>query len=321
MEHFLTVDILSIIAEYLDNAKDYFHLFQINKFVYNNVLNNNETILTNEIFKKDVIIYLDEKFPNYFFQLQNLNTQIYEKDNFNLIEKFKYLKFLEVRNLPQNFIIPNLPLLKELIIIKSNLQENTLINLQKHLRILDLQWCTLKDNCLNYLIHLQEFKTYKCHRWTDECLQKLINLEYLSIRLEDIYEEDFKNLTKLKTLDIEGNVLSENCFTNLINLKELNVSKCTNFTGKCLLNLTNLQKLYLFSSNIKDEYFKNLKNLKEINFESCNEILGECLFFLNNLEELSISYNDNLKDEYFKNLNNLKVFKAEYCNSLNGDFL
>ncbi|KAL9643345.1 hypothetical protein ABK040_014800 [Willaertia magna] len=156
MEHFLTVDILSLIGEYLDDAKDYFHLFQINKFVYNNILNNNGTILRNNLFKNDLVIYLNEKLPNYVFQLQNLNIVTQTEDENNLLNKFNYLKYLAIKYLPENFTFPNLPLLEELIIENSVLQQNSLINLQQQLNILNLHECTLNDNCLNYLNSLQE---------------------------------------------------------------------------------------------------------------------------------------------------------------------
>ncbi|KAL9650921.1 hypothetical protein ABK040_015024 [Willaertia magna] len=321
MEHFLTPDILLIIGEYIDNVKDYIHLFQINKLVYNNILNNGQVVLRNNIFKKDVNLCLNEKLPTYLFQLQNLNTQTEnEMNNFNLLNKFKYLKYLEIQNLPENFIFSNLPLLEELIIDESNLQENTLFNLQQTLTSLQLYSCKLNDNCLNYLNNLQELKLTDCKELSGECLQnfkqltkldvncfdndnftkyisdlinltnltihkaepqynsnflqKLINLKDLSIILKDIY--DFKNLTKLKTEDISGNILSENCFKNLINLKELNVANCTNFTGKCLLNLINLEILNVRTTNVKDEYFKNLKNLKQVDF-NINYLLICCV--------------------------------------------
>ncbi|KAL9649504.1 hypothetical protein ABK040_000743 [Willaertia magna] len=176
MEHFLTVDILSMIGEYVDNAKDYIHLFQINKFVYNNILNNNETVLKNKIFKKH-FIYLNEKLPNYLFQLQNLNIAQEEEEiiNFNLLEKFKYLKYLKIEKLPKYFIFPNLPFLEELIIEISTLQENTLINLQQQLKILNLDECTANDDCLNYLINLQELKLACSDELTGECLQNFKN--------------------------------------------------------------------------------------------------------------------------------------------------
>ncbi|KAL9643355.1 hypothetical protein ABK040_014809 [Willaertia magna] len=350
MEHFLTVDILSIIAEYLDNVKDFIHLFQINKFVYNNILNNNGTVLRNKIFK-NVIIYLNERLPNYLFQLQNLNIEQQEENdinNFNLLNKFNYLKYLEIENLPENFIFPNLPLLEELIITKSNLQENTLINLQHQLKNLDLYECTSNDNCLNYLNNLQKLKLWDCQGVSGKCLKNFKQLTKLEIYCHENnhYTKYISDLTNLKYLTLDKsnsltntnflqklinleylsifieNVVSENCFTNLINLKELDVSNSTcNFTGKCLLNLTNLERLYVQSTNVKDEYLKNLKNLKEVNFGYCYEITGECLLYLNNLEDLYISNNDNLKDEYFKNLNNLKFLNIYHCNGLNGEFL
>ncbi|KAL9643352.1 hypothetical protein ABK040_014806 [Willaertia magna] len=160
MEHFLTVDILSIIAEYLDNVKDFIHLFQINKFVYNNILNNSQTVLRNNIFKKEVILCLNEKLPPYLFQLQNLNitqTERKEINNFNLLNKFKYLNYLEIQRIPENFIFPNLSL-KKLHIDISALQQNTLINLQKQLTALEFDTCIVNDNCLNYLNNLQTLK-------------------------------------------------------------------------------------------------------------------------------------------------------------------
>ncbi|KAL9644606.1 hypothetical protein ABK040_015345 [Willaertia magna] len=371
MEHFLTTDILLIISEFLDNVKDYIHLFQINKFVYKNtLLNNNETaVLQNELFKKETI-YFNEKLPSYLFQLKYLNTS-QENENNNLLHKFNNLKYLKIQNVPENFIFPNLPFLEELIIRKSTLHQNTLINLQQQLKIIDIHCCKLNDNCLSYLNNLQELNLI-CDKISGECLQnfknliklnahfsidynddftkyvknltnlkhltirysepinnsnflkKLTNLEYLSVILEDIYEEDFKNLTKIKILNISGNILSENCFTNLVNLIELNVNNSTNFTGKCLLNLTNLERLKVMDTNVKDEYFKNLKKLKQVNLSYCNEITvlcvrkcenltGKCFEYLVNLKSLYIFRNNSIKEENLEklvNLNDLSFFKC-----------
>ncbi|KAL9653870.1 hypothetical protein ABK040_012930 [Willaertia magna] len=349
MEHFLTPDILSTIGEYLNNVKDYIHLFQINKFVYNNILNDNETILRNEIFKKEVIICLNEKLPSYLFKLQNLNiTQ--ENNDFNLLNKFKYLKYLEIQKLPKDFIFPNLSFLEELKIKNSNLQSSTLVNLQQKLKILNIARCTIKDDCLNYLNNLQELivKLIKLHfehsikkddftknieniinlkhltihnyypNYNSNFLEKLTNLEYLSIDLENINEENFKNLTKLTTLDISGTILPEenNCFTNLVNLTELTVGDCINFNGKCLLNFTNLEKLNISKNEkLTDDSFKNLKNLRRLNIRNCQNLNGECFQYLNKLEDLHFT-DLNISDKYLQNLTNLKYLSFTQCPSL-----
>ncbi|KAL9643370.1 hypothetical protein ABK040_001382 [Willaertia magna] len=322
MEHFLSIDILINIGEYLNNVEDYIHLFQINKFVYKNILNNFNAVLRNEIFKKDVIIYLNKRLPNYLFQLQYLNIILGNEINFTFFDKFKYLKYLEIQSLPENFIFPNLQLLEELIIKKSNLQKFTLINLQQQLTSLDLQNCFVKDEDISYFINLKKLNALQCDELTGECLQNFTNLVDLSIELKDINEIDFYNLKQLKKLQIKGNILYENCFTDLVNLTELDVTNCNNFNGKCLLNLINLEKLNVYGTIVKDEYLKNLINLKEVDLSYCNKITGECLLSFINLEYLTLKKNLSLRDdEYFKNLNNLKTLNISDCHDLKGKFL
>ncbi|KAL9643356.1 hypothetical protein ABK040_014810 [Willaertia magna] len=323
MEHFLTTDILSLIGEYLNDVKDYIHLFQINKFVYNNILNNNQTVLRNDIFKNEVLLCLNEKFPLYLFQLQNLNIVQDEINNFNLLDNFNYLKYLEIQNLPENFIFPNLPLLAELIIKKSTLQENTLINLPQQLKILNLHECTLEDNCLNYLNNLQELKLLDCKELSGECLQNFKQLTKLDIRR--FYGHNFTNyisdLINLKHLTIQRHEFkyNSNFLQKLINLEYLNVT-LEDIYEEDFNKLKKLQTLNISGNILSENCFTNLKNLKELSTSGCNNFTGKCLLNLKNLEKLNILETD-VKDEYLINLQNLKEIYLLYCNKITGECL
>ncbi|KAL9651092.1 hypothetical protein ABK040_002809 [Willaertia magna] len=359
MEHFLSSDILSKIASYLGDVEDYLNLFQINKYVYENILNNKDFIL-DSIFKNRSIP-LTEKLPNYLFKLKYLNIDNKQlNNNLQLLSKFKNVKKK-----------------KELVISHSTLQKETLINL-KQLKYLHFLHCKLNDDCLNYLNNLEELKFRNCKEITGECLQNfkklstlqvhrenknnfvnyiedlinlkyllihclgslnnpnfmknIINLEYLSIDLEYVpnknikYLENIKYLNNLKTFNVygDGEFSSlgeyERYFSNLTNLTELRVNYIYDFSGICLLNLINLEKLNISSTEVIDEYLLNLNKLKELNISNCRNIKGNCLKNMNCLTTLHIESRNNINYESLLGLTNLKTLNCAHNSDITDEY-
>ncbi|KAL9653355.1 hypothetical protein ABK040_001991 [Willaertia magna] len=89
MEHFLSIDILLKIGEYLNDIKDYIYLLHINKFTYQNILNN--VIFRTELFQYKKLT-LTENLPKYLFKIENLSLNKKGND-FNLLNEFKYKIF------------------------------------------------------------------------------------------------------------------------------------------------------------------------------------------------------------------------------------
>ncbi|KAL9642546.1 hypothetical protein ABK040_011113 [Willaertia magna] len=348
MENF-SIDILFKISEFFNNIKDYLSFFQTNKFIYENVLKNNTQVLRSEMFKKKLIT-LTSSLPNYLFQIESLNLNKKGND-FNLLENFKYLKYLNIKRLNNEEYILQFPFLKELVIYNSFLFNNNLLSLQ-NLNSLTLQNCNLNDDCLNNLNNLMELNIIECEEINGECLQNLkmltkfyfknfkienniftkhlenlMNLKHLNLLSCKIDDSSFlQKLTNLESLEIKLNNIVEENFYNLKKLTKLIVYTKEGFLNNCFKYLLNLEKLYCDLSIIKDiTQLKNIKKLKlfDVNDDFKEETLQ--LFKLNTIFELNVNYlNNDISGKYFNEMINLKylyiaesLVKDEHLMNLN----
>ncbi|KAL9650739.1 hypothetical protein ABK040_001793 [Willaertia magna] len=326
MEHFLSSDILLKITEYLNDIKDYLHLFQINKYVYENILNNKDFILDNQLFCNRITC-LNEKLPNYLFNLQNLNiSNENSNNNFDLLPKFKFIKYLQINKLPDNFIFTNLPFLEGLAIFNSVLQKETLINVA-HTKYFYFSSLNIKDNYLKHLNSPEELIFDNCKGITGECLQyfdKLTSLTDRSSFSESSVVKYIEKLTKLKKLKLityDLN-LNTNFLRNLINLEILDVT-LKDVDKEDFKYLTNLKELAISGRdlNLSDEEnnycFDSLINLVKLNVNYITSFTGKCLLNFVNLVKLFIP-GSQVKDEYLINLKNMKELNIKYCRNING---
>ncbi|KAL9653345.1 hypothetical protein ABK040_001981 [Willaertia magna] len=310
MEHFLSTDIILKIGEYLNDIKDYIYLLQINKYIYQNILENEDIILTSKLFQR-IFTILSKNLPKYLFRIENLRLKSTNKD-FTLLNEFKFLKCLEMR-LQNDFIFNKIPNLEMLYIVNSTLQLNTLLNL-KQLKILNLLKCDFKDDCLNELNNLEKLIirapkkkiSGKCLQnlqnltttiYDTNFLQKLINLTELDIQfIESANDKDFFNLQKLKKLSIYGYGQLNNCFKYLNNLEELFCQLNNVVNTKNIKNFINgqlLLKRKKITTTIEISYYlfgKDNNPIKlKLEFENEKITLQE---MIQSIEEIIINNNN-----------------------------
>ncbi|KAL9653347.1 hypothetical protein ABK040_001983 [Willaertia magna] len=308
MEHFISTDILLKIGEYLNDIKEYIYLLQINKFTYQNILNNNYIFRT-ELFQYKLLT-LTENLPKYLFKIENLSLNKKGND-FNLLNEFKYLKYLKLKKIPNDFIFSEMPNLEELYILNSNLQLNALLNLKKLLKTLVLDNCDFKEDCLRELNNLIKLniRTPKT-RISGECLQHLQNLTTLqsfNCFNDQNVAKYIKNLHNLKTLKLHEKINDTNFLNKLINLTELNIDYIYNINEQDFFNLQQLKKLSLYGRGQLNNCFKYLNNLKELeckleNIDNFNSI--------KNTKKFKIMETSNFDENILKNVTNLVSF---YC--------
>lgn len=149
---------------------------------------------------------------------------------------------------------------------------------------------------------------------TDEEWQKFVNLEYLSLKNDQLKElpRGIGKLKTLKTLDLSGNNFKTlpNNFTKLVNLEELYLNDEKNLnlakTLKMLAKLPKLKSLHLENDNIEalPKEILRFKNLEHLYLN--DNILKKIpqVETLNHLKYLDLK-NNNIKPELqdMKNLN------------------
>ncbi|KAL9653391.1 hypothetical protein ABK040_002027 [Willaertia magna] len=322
MEHFLSVDIPPVIGKYLDDVKDFLYLLQINKFVYHNVLANNENnkiIFDSELFQKKKIV-LTKNFPKYLFKIKRLNLKKNGND-FSLLNEFRLLKSLKIKNLPEDFIFTNMLNLEELYIKNGILQLNTLSNL-KQLKVLNLdKGCCFTDDCLKELKNLTTLQLFGKVMIAGECLQNFPNLTFLhsecfgnSNALE--YIVNLQNLTELCVFTI---FTSTTFLRKCINLKILDINYIREIDENDFYNLKNLQKLTISGDGLLDNCFDYLINLEELDCELEN-IAN--INRIKNLKRIKIrTVPKSFVEKDLENFTNIVKFNAPYVYNITGKYL
>ncbi|KAL9641903.1 hypothetical protein ABK040_000280 [Willaertia magna] len=331
IEYFLSQDVLYEIILFIDSFNDFISLSQVNKYFYNSLFVKENEILNYIIKQFKIKIKLNnELLPNYLFKINYLRVELLNEYNkftrvkqfiendFNLLNKFKNLKYVEIsNNFPENhnYIFPKLDNLEELKLSFCNLPNNSLQNLNylKKLELISINK-DIKINLEN-CINLTELFVINSSI-LENSLQNLTNLEKLTLidSRKDIQNKvDFSNLKKLKYLKIEGIIIDTTNFNKLPNLEELT---CCLEEIDNLNNLKQIKKLKIGYLEINKNINKQIKritdkdlielpNIVELNVQQNIDITGECLLKLINLEKLNIN-NTNIKDEYLINLQELK---------------
>ena len=154
---------------------------------------------------------------------------------------------------------------------------------------------------------------------TIDNINNLVNLEYLSLSVNELNQINIENLTKLKYLQLKSNLLEKLVIhkTNqLLQYIDISFNNINSFKiiGECsflknlILDNNKLNTIdFGESPNINEKKFKNME-LLYISFNLINDI--NFLIFFKNIQKLNISFNniDNLIDllSILKNFNQLK---------------
>lgn len=149
---------------------------------------------------------------------------------------------------------------------------------------------------------------------------KLVNLDFLSLEINNWDDEDLKylkNLMKLRTLIlVDGKLLSANGFKYLKYLKNIENLRLSNISSDVDLsfieNMVKIKKLKLSQSKIDDfdiSYLRKLEKLEELDLELTNITSKGMKYFLNlsKIEKLNLSSTliDDKGLKYLKNMKNL----------------
>ncbi|KAL9641865.1 hypothetical protein ABK040_000803 [Willaertia magna] len=329
--YLFVTDIILEITKYFNDISDYIHFAQINKTFYY-LLTLEETIVLNQLFEKNAI-KLSNNLPNYLFKsINSLNLIEEENHEFNLLEKFTNLKKLNVKKIPEQYLIK-----------LTNLEE------------LDIDNYFYYSNLSKLNNNLKKLTLFFTRPVTDDYLEKFTNLNelYLNGSTEKLNGKFLQNMNQLKILHLSGSNIEDKNFLNLNNLTELNISSCVKVKGNglqnlkqlktliienegiinykesignlinltylviydnssfqntnFLQNLINLENLVIVGFDCKDKDFYNLKNLKTLIING--NISGKCFKYLTNLKEVDGELK--MEGQYFKYLTNLEKLKIK----------
>ena len=285
----------------------------------------------------------------------NLSNNYIGDDQLNYLGALSKLKSLNLsnNNLKDEEIKKIINSIKTLQ--KINLSNNNIEQLifNKSNGLIELE---LDNNKLNYLSfnsnnQLFEYLMYLSVNENKlkaiDNINNLINLEYLSLSVNELKQINIKKLSKLKYLQLKTNLL-ENLVINksnqLLQYIDISFNNLNSFTiiGECssLKNLildnnklttinfeenTNIN-FNNFNNNINSNKFKNIE-LLDISFNLINNI--KFLIFFKNVQKLNISFNniDNLIDllsilKFFNQLKELNIIENEFNKNIyNTDIL
>ena len=267
--------------------------------------------------------YIGDDQVNYLGSLSKLKTLNLSNNNLKNeeVKKIIYsIKSLQKINLSNNHI-------EQIIFDKSN----GLIELE------------LDNNKLNYLSFKTNNKSFDYLMYLSanenklqaiDNISNLINLEYLSLSVNELKQINISKLTKLKYLQIKSNLL-ENVIiyksNQLLQFIDISFNNINNFT--IMGEFSSLKNLILdnnklstinfeenkninINNNINNNKFKNLE-LLDISFNLISNI--KFLFLFKNVQKLNISFNniDNLIDllsllKYFNQLKELNLIENEF---------
>ena len=285
----------------------------------------------------------------------NLSNNYIGDDQLNYLGALSKLKSLNLsnNNLKDEEIKKIINSIKTLQ--KINLSNNNIEQLifNKSNGLIELE---LDNNKLNYLSfnsnnQLFEYLMYLSVNENKlkaiDNINNLINLEYLSLSVNELKQINIIKLSKLKYLQLKTNLL-ENLVINksnqLLQYIDISFNNLNSFTiiGECssLKNLildnnklttinfeenTNIN-FNNFNNNINSNKFKNIE-LLDISFNLINNI--KFLIFFKNVQKLNISFNniDNLIDllsilKFFNQLKELNIIENEFNKNIyNTDIL
>ena len=267
--------------------------------------------------------YIGDDQLKYLSSLSKLKTLNLSNNN---------LKSEEIKN-----IIYNIKSIQKINLSNNNI-EQLIFNKTKGLIELELD-----NNKLNYLSFNSNDKSFEYLMYLSvnenklkaiDNINNLINLEYLSLSVNELKTINFSKLTKLKYLQMKSNLLEKftvnksNQLLQYIDLSFNNISSLT-IMGECSsvknlivdnnkligINFGEINNINV-NNNINNNKFQNIE-LLDISFNLINDI--KFLIFFKNVQKLNISFNniDNLIDllsilKYFNQLKDLNLIENEF---------
>ena len=280
--------------------------------------------------------YIGDDQLNYLISLSNLKSLNLSNNNLKNeeIKKIIYsIKSLQKVNLSNNN-------LEQLIFDKSN----GLIELELDNNKLGyLSFKTNNNKSFEYLMYLSANEN---KLQAIDNINNLVNLEYLSLSVNELKQINLSKLTKLKYLQLKSNLLENvtihktNQLLQYIDISFNNINSFSMF-GEC----TSLKNLILdnnkltsinFGENkngnininnyVNHNKFKNIE-LLDLSFNLVNDV--KFLIFFKNIQKLNLSFNniDNLIDllsllKYFNQLKELNLIENEFNKNIyNTDIL
>ena len=303
-------------------------------------LSNNKISFINSKFLSDLQIkYLDlsfnriisligfEKFS--LLEELNLSNNYIGDDQLNYLSSLSKLKSLNLsnnnlKNEEIKKVIYSIKSLQKINLSNNNIERlifdksNGLIELELDNNKLNYLSFNTKNNPFNYMMYLSANEN---SLQAIENINNLINLEYLSLSVNELKQINIQKLTKLKYLQLKSNLIENltihksNKLLQYIDVSFNNINsfvimgECSSLKNLILDNnkLTNIK--FEENQNINDNInkFKNLE-LLEISFNLISNI--KFLIVFKNVQKLNISFNniDNLIDllSLLKNFNQLK---------------
>ena len=312
-------------------------------------LSNNKISFINSKFLSDLQIkYLDlsfnriisligfEKFS--LLEELNLSNNYIGDDQLNYLSSLSKLKSLNLSN--NNLkgeeikkVIYSIKSLQKINLSNNNIERlifdksNGLIELELDNNKLNYLSFNANNNPFNYMMYLSANEN---NLQTIENISNLINLEYLSLSVNELKKINIQKLTKLKYLQLKSNLLENltihksNKLLQYIDASFNNINsfaimgECSSLKNLILDNnkLTNIK--FEENQNINDNInkFKNLE-LLEISFNLISNI--KFLIIFKNVQKLNISFNniDNLIDllsllKNFSQLKDLNLMENEF---------
>ena len=303
-------------------------------------LSNNKISFINSKFLSDLQLkYLDLSFNRIisligfgkFSLLEelNLSNNYIGDDQLNYLSSLSKLKSLNLsnnnlKNEEIKKVIYSIKSLQKINLSNNNIERlvfdknNGLIELELDNNKLNYLSFNTNNNPFNYMMYLSANEN---SLQAIENINNLINLEYLSLSVNELKQINIQKLTKLKYLQLKSNLLENLTIhksNKLLQYIDVSFNNINSFTimGECssLKNLildnnklTNIK--FEENQNINDNInkFKNLE-LLEISFNLISNI--KFLIVFKNIQKLNISFNniDNLIDllSLLKNFNQLK---------------
>ena len=310
-------------------------------FINSKLLSNLQLKFLDLSFNRIISLIGFEKFK--LLEELNLSNNYIGDDQLKYLSSLSKLKTLNIsnnnlKNEEIKNIIYSINSLQKINISNNNI-EQLIFNKSKGLIELELD-----NNKLNYLSFNSNDKSFEYLMYLSvnenklkaiDNINNLINLEYLSLSVNELKTINLSKLTKLKYLQLKSKILEKftinksNQLLQYIDISFNNINSLT-IMGECssvknlIVDNNKLTKINFgennnninVNNNINNNKFKNIE-LFDISFNLINDI--KFLIFFKNVQKLNISFNniDNLIDllsilKYFNQLKDLNLIENEF---------
>ena len=310
-------------------------------FINSKLLSNLQLKFLDLSFNRIISLIGFEKFK--LLEELNLSNNYIGDDQLKYLSSLSKLKTLNIsnnnlKNEEIKKIIYSINSLQKINISNNNI-EQLIFNKSKGLIELELDY-----NKLNYLSFNSNDKSFEYLMYLSvnenklkaiDNINNLINLEYLSLSVNELKTINLSKLTKLKYLQLKSNILEKftinksNQLLQYIDISFNNINSLT-IMGECSsvknliadnnkltgINFGENNNNINVNNNINNNKFKNIE-LFDISFNLINDI--KFLIFFKSVQKLNISFNniDNLIDllsilKYFNQLKDLNLIENEF---------